>query len=175
MSGGTKHDQDKPRLELLPWAALSNVFSTDFSECIPTRLEEQTAWAIVRYLEGEDDDEETGESNLVLAAAGVLQSMDADMTEPNGDVPWEQLLEIAKVLTFGAKKYDAHDWRKGGDLTQTRVLGAALRHLAAHDMDEELDAETGLSHLAHAACELLFALTYAMEGRGDDRHTKVLK
>lgn len=80
------------------------------------------------------------------------------------------LVEIAKVLTFGAdvKKYGAHNWRKG--LEWSRVLGAAMRHLTAFTSGEDKDPESGLSHLAHAACCLMFLLEYEKHHKAlDDR------
>lgn len=59
------------------------------------------------------------------------------------------------VLTFGAKKYDDHNWRKGIKLS--RLLAACLRHLFAFLGGEDRDPETGLSHLYHASCCLMFA------------------
>lgn len=62
--------------------------------------------------------------------------------------------EIGKVLTFGAKKYADHNWR--GGLTYSRCLGATFRHLFAYLRGENKDPETGLSHISHALCELMF-------------------
>ena len=72
-------------------------------------------------------------------------------------LPPKALTEVAKVLTFGANKYDEHNWKKLDNL-QNRYTGAALRHIFAHMDGEELDPETGLDHLAHALCCLLFKL-----------------
>lgn len=63
--------------------------------------------------------------------------------------------DVARVLSFGAKKYAAHNWRQG--IAQSRLLGAALRHIFTYLKGEDLDPETGLSHLAHASCCLMFA------------------
>lgn len=65
------------------------------------------------------------------------------------------LFGVAQVLTFGAKKYAADNWRKG--LSQRRLIGAAFRHLTAYNGGEDLDPETGVSHLLHASCCLMFA------------------
>lgn len=65
------------------------------------------------------------------------------------------LLGVASVLTFGAKKYAAHNWRKG--IVSSRLLGACLRHVLAYLGGEDLDPESGLSHLLHASCCLQFA------------------
>lgn len=62
---------------------------------------------------------------------------------------------VAAVLTFGAKKYAAHNWRKG--ILLSRLLAATLRHVFAFIGGEDRDSETGLSHLYHASCCLMFA------------------
>jgi len=77
-------------------------------------------------------------------------------------LPPKAILEVAKVLTFGAEKYDAENWRKLDDL-QNRYTAGALRHIFAHMDGEELDPETNLSHLAHALCCLLFKLEIELE------------
>lgn len=71
-------------------------------------------------------------------------------------LPTLPLLEIAKVLDFGKQKYAAHNWRKG--IAQSRLISAAMRHIVAYNDGEDLDAESNLSHLAHAACTILFCL-----------------
>lgn len=77
-------------------------------------------------------------------------------------LPPKALIEVSKVLTFGAEKYDEENWRKLDNL-QNRYTGGALRHLFAH-MDGELnDPETDYSHLAHAICCLLFKLEIELE------------
>ena len=77
--------------------------------------------------------------------------------------------EIGKVLTFGAKKYDDHNWRKG--FKWSRLIGATIRHLFAWMRGEDKDKETGLSHLAHAGCCIMFLLEHEKKGLGiDDRY-----
>ena len=71
-------------------------------------------------------------------------------------------MEISRVLTIGAEKYDEQNWRKLENL-QNRYTGATLRHLFAHMNGERLDPETNLSHLAHALCCLLFKLEIEIE------------
>lgn len=62
---------------------------------------------------------------------------------------------VGQVLTYGAKKYAAHNWRKG--IERSRLLGAAFRHLFAYLGGEDRDSETGFLHLYHASCCLMFA------------------
>lgn len=61
---------------------------------------------------------------------------------------------VCKVLQFGAKKYAAWNWSKG--LLYMRVYAATLRHLFLWVAGEDNDQETGLSHIDHAMCELMF-------------------
>lgn len=72
-------------------------------------------------------------------------------------LPWASVEEIVKVLDFGAKKYARDNWRHV-DNAENRYLAAAFRHMAAHAQGEEHDPETGLPHLAHAGCCILFLL-----------------
>lgn len=79
------------------------------------------------------------------------------------------LLGVARVMAFGAKKYAAHNWR--GGIERSRLISAALRHILAYNEGEDSDLETGLSHLDHASCCLMFAReTHETHPQLDDRH-----
>jgi len=73
-------------------------------------------------------------------------------------VPLRAVLKIAEVLTFGAEKYGANNWQNVTPF-EGRYFAALLRHLTAWRAGELVDPETGLSHLAHAGCCLLFLLS----------------
>lgn len=73
------------------------------------------------------------------------------------------LEETARVLAFGAVKYEPYNWAKG--IKYSRVFSALLRHLWAFWKGEKLDKETGIHHLAHAMCCLMFLLHYEMNHR----------
>jgi hypothetical protein len=85
-------------------------------------------------------------------------------------LPPELMVEVAKVLTFGAEKYEARNWEKGMDWG--RIYGSLQRHLNAWASGEDTDPETGLSHLAHAGCNIAFLLAYTQRGVGDDSRYK---
>jgi len=86
-------------------------------------------------------------------------------------VPYRALHAEAMVMAFGAQKYAPHNWRKG--IAWSRVIDAGMRHLHAFADGEDLDAETGLNHLAHARCCLAFLIEYAnTHPELDDRHGK---
>jgi hypothetical protein len=79
------------------------------------------------------------------------------------------LEEIARVLDFGAQKYAAHNWR--GGIAYSRLVAAALRHLHAFNDGEDADPESGLSHLAHLGCCVMFLLNMQKTRPDlDDRH-----
>lgn len=90
-----------------------------------------------------------------------------DMGKPQMELlPFDALVEVAGVLTYGAKKYAADSWRHIPD-AKNRYAGALLRHLAAHLSGESVDQESGLRHISHVACNALFlvALCLADEER----------
>lgn len=68
------------------------------------------------------------------------------------------MTEIAKVMGFGAVKYNKNNWKAG--IEWSRIIGAALRHIEAFNDGQDKDPETGLSHIAHASCCLMFLLEY---------------
>ena len=59
-----------------------------------------------------------------------------------------------RVFKFGAKKYAKNNYLKGG-LNASRLTAAALRHILQYQDGEELDAESGESHIDHAMCCLM--------------------
>jgi len=79
-------------------------------------------------------------------------------------LPLEAVSEIVRVMTFGSRKYGDHNWKKLSD-PDARYFAACMRHLSAWQSGEKLDPETGIGHLAHAACNLLFLIWF--EKRGD--------
>lgn len=72
-----------------------------------------------------------------------------------GLVPPLALAEMVKVLTFGATKYERENWKKVPD-SKRRYFDALQRHVWAWKQGEVIDPESGIHHLAHAACCLFF-------------------
>lgn len=71
-----------------------------------------------------------------------------------------EILEgLAEVLLHGAKKYAPNNWMRG--MSWETVMGGILRHLTAFRRGEEIDPESGLPHLHHATCGLMFLSWYA--------------
>ena len=102
----------------------------------------------------------------------MSQAIKEDEDKPRIDlIPPQAIKDIAEVLTYGAQKYDSHNWRDNGGLEYSRVYAAAQRHLLSFWDGQSLDEETGMSHLAHAACCIVFLMSYETEDNGkDDRY-----
>jgi hypothetical protein len=171
-TGGTKFDGGKIPTELLSTEALLAVLSgqrKDYDEDserfvdVDAALEELVVW-----YRGYDD----ADFRLPSAAEFLLGAISNELGADNINAGW---LEVAKVLDFGQKKYAAWNWEQG--LTYTRVYAAALRHIFQHMNGEKRDAETGLLHLAHALCEVMFLLAYTVQDRTelDDRRKPYVK
>ena len=74
---------------------------------------------------------------------------------------------VAEVRMYGTNKYgNSENWRK---VEPKRYVDALYRHLLAYIEGNEIDEESGLSHLAHMACNLSFLLDkeYLKEHKGD--------
>jgi hypothetical protein len=107
-------------------------------------------------------------SELYKAITAEVQTMEQSLTEGRKDdndkirmdlLPFEALEAVAKVLTFGAKKYTDNGW-KTLENAGSEKLGALLRHLSKHLRGIELDEESGLSHISHMAANALMLVYF---------------
>ncbi len=78
-------------------------------------------------------------------------------------LPLEPMKEVVQVLMHGAKKYAPDNWKYVKP--KERYFDACLRHLSAWQAGEKNDSETGLSHIAHAVCCLVFLLWHDMHDK----------
>lgn len=63
---------------------------------------------------------------------------------------------VGRIRTFGIKKYpDEQSWRK---VSKQRYVAATMRHFEAYRSGELLDPESGLPHLWHVACNIMFLI-----------------
>lgn len=69
------------------------------------------------------------------------------------------LRAVAAVLTYGAQKYKRDSWQTVPNAKE-RYEDALDRHLNAWKSGEQRDEESGMLHLAHAACNVLFILWF---------------
>ena len=87
-------------------------------------------------------------------------------------LPWDAVEEVVRVIDFGAKKYNPRGWEEK-PLSWVETCASMTRHTVRFLFGEDRDPETGLHHMAHAACNALFLVAYSLRGvRGkDDRRT----
>jgi hypothetical protein len=71
-------------------------------------------------------------------------------------IPKVALEEQAKALKCGADKYGEANWRQN-NVCQSTYVSAMMRHIAAFQDGEDLDPESGASHLGHvmAGCAII--------------------
>ena len=84
-------------------------------------------------------------------------------------IPSEAINEMAIAFTYGANKYAADNFK--GGIAYRRLLDAAFRHLLAISNGEDVDSESGNSHVGHAMASLAM-LCYMMKNKPqfDDRY-----
>jgi len=86
----------------------------------------------------------------------------------------ESLLPLVEAMMFGAKKYEADNWRKGTPIKTS--LSCLLRHITAFMKGEDNAPDSGVSHLGHAMANLLFMIHDLREHPElDNRFKKPLK
>lgn len=77
-------------------------------------------------------------------AAGALKT-------PLGLIPAYSMDQTAWVHKHGSDKYGPYNWRDTGVCAST-YINAIMRHLNAWRDGEDIDPESGITHLAHIAC-----------------------
>ena len=108
------------------------------------------------------------EEEAMRQVEGKVEGMKFDGGKPmvgllSRDMP-RAMMEVARVMTFGANKYAPGNWQYVED-AERRYLDASWRHELQRSMGEPLDDETGLDHLAHKICCDLFRLELALRER----------
>ena len=76
------------------------------------------------------------------------------------------LLAVSELGTFGATKYTDHGWRFAKDGVG-RYTDAMMRHLLKHNTGEVIDKDTGLTHLAAVAWNILAVLELTISDEKD--------
>ena len=63
------------------------------------------------------------------------------------------VMDLADLMTQSAKKYGKFNWAKGQDFCTP--LDSCYRHLLKFQAGQDLDDESGKSHLLHAAANIM--------------------
>ena len=99
---------------------------------------------------------EEGKGVEPASQIGITPAKKNDSGKPDMTLITYPMLEpAAKVLEFGSKKYARWNFRNPNPGFEQRLVAAILRHMLQHTNGEELDAESGLPHLAHALASLM--------------------
>ena len=134
------------------------------STCIDQGSLRSTEEAIKEYKRSIEEEEQLGKETAARFDSGKLRY---DL------IPPYVLDELAKIYTYGAKKYHPDNYLKGMDWR--KVLGPALRHLYAWCRGSKKDLESGHSHLAHCIWNLCTLMIYEQKKIGrDDRNPYLL-
>jgi len=78
-----------------------------------------------------------------------------------GSIDPQAILDVARVAGFGEEKYDRLNYMRGYPWSLS--FDACQRHLMLFWSGEDLDEESGLPHLAHAAWHCLAMLAFMRE------------
>lgn len=90
-------------------------------------------------------------------------------------IPLPALLSVSRVMELGSAKYGPHNWRDQ-PIGHTPYISAMMRHLIAFSGGEDLDPESGQSHLAHIASGAMILLDAREAGTAkDDRPGGVVR
>lgn len=100
-----------------------------------------------------------------------------DQNKPKlSQFPREAMEAVAEVMEYGARKYGSGTWSR---VEIQRYIDAGVRHLyAMQDIDEngkecinlsKLDEESGLEHLYHLACNVVYAVALYKRGKDETR------
>lgn len=90
---------------------------------------------------------------------------------PLGLIPSEFEEALGEILAHGAKRYGSWNWTKGFD-DELRLYSAIRRHLGAWHKGEDTDPDSGLPHLMHAACGIMFLYISRLYNLGIDTRWK---
>lgn len=140
------------------------------AEAEDERARQPVDWAPVPLTEDEMRPWPSERGQLASSPGGVKfdsQKVRHDLLSPAA------LDGLSRVLTYGAVKYEAHNWRKGIDWS--RVQAALLRHMVAFMAGEDIDPESGLPHIDHVMCNAMFLSEFQKLSTGEDDRWQVGK
>lgn len=151
------------------WHAKSRTFR------LPERELEANAgliarWSLIARVEVVDD------SGKVVASADRPGVQTKGIHKDEGKlrvelVPMEGVHAAARAMSYGLVKYPAHNYRLG--IAWASIYASIMRHLLLWFWDGRPDEESGLSHLDHAAADvLMLCAIVALHPALDDRPCK---
>jgi hypothetical protein len=153
-SGGAKDDNrpDKPMMRLLQFDVLLKAEKLLVEKA---SMLQSIEMAFARLQENRSAEH----AALLLA---TTEKWICDVDSENYPTLWKVYWDTARVLTMGAKKYSADNWKK---VEPWRYEDAFLRHYAEWMMGETHDPESGISHLGHLMCNAMFLASLYKENK----------
>jgi hypothetical protein len=92
-----------------------------------------------------------------------------DKGKPRMDLVNPRFLEeLGDGLGFGASKYSDYNYKEGEGLSRSRLYASAMRHLLSYAKGEEIDEESGISHLTAVSINCMMIYTLEEEGIGEE-------
>jgi hypothetical protein len=92
---------------------------------------------------------------------------------PFSTIPAQVIAEVGLALLEGSRKYGRHNYRAIGVRTSV-YYDACLRHLTAYWEGEDIDSDSGLSHITKAiACLVVLRDAINLNKCSDDRPPKL--
>lgn len=74
-------------------------------------------------------------------------------------LPMECIEEVVEILGFGRDKYGRDNWKLlNSEEDLNRIYSAMIRHIVSYKSGDKIDSESGMSHLAHAMCNMVFLM-----------------
>lgn len=167
---GARKSAGKPDWSQLPWWVIGPIFNAWKSGSLREQSE-----GTLRVIELMSQWQRGRDVALDDAAALLLEIIHAPAgrsgSVAKGTLGWfpvSAFEPVVRVLEFGAKKYAKGNWAKG--MSWSVCFTCTMSHLGKAFQGAENDAESGLPHLAHALCNMLFLLGYRdLYPEGDDR------
>lgn len=103
--------------------------------------------------------EAMGRFQLYAKKADITEAYHYAIQLVDADFNYSELDDVAKVFTYGTKKYNAFNWMTG--MPWSVCIGCIHRHFLKHYAQGELlDDESGESHIAHILCNVQMLLFY---------------
>jgi hypothetical protein len=92
---------------------------------------------------------------MVLAYKASLLQVGLNQEDIKPNLMLEAFVLMANVMEFGAKKYERNNWRKKPS-HMCESIDSLMRHLKALLVGDTLDEDSGIHHLGHVMCNIMF-------------------
>lgn len=141
-----RFNASKPDLSLIPAGIIAD--ATAYAARCTSMPRQDVRWARVLEL--------LGDFQMRAAPLGDQPLLEALYELNNDGRMWA---DCARVFEYGKAKYAAWNWAKGQ--AWSIPLGCALRHIVFGTLNgQDLDAESGLPHRGHIACNIVMLLWF---------------